>query len=527
MMRTPWLRVLPALLLVASACDPRDPVWTEPLRVEGPVVAGSHLVWIDRTTERLVLVDTDAEVEARRIALSPRPRGMAVAGDRVLVAAGRGSDPRLDVVPVAGGETVHLDLEGEAYDRVFVAPGARHAVLTHAMHVQTLGGPAARNLNRIAVVDLAASPPRLDAVLLRTESLAPQQVVFSADGTRAAVILEAAIAIVDLFAPERFVRIPLRLTDGQRLRPQEAIFSPLADYLYVRAAGTPDLLVLELGEREEGLTAAVNFLFVPGALALEAIAVPEGPGFEGHVAALFRRSGDAVAALLHASGDSSLGRQVEVSQPASGLLDLGEGRFLVHGVRGSGGEFTRWIAGWEPSTGRLEEREVQGPYVERPRVAGGHAFFNHRSVTVPDLGTMPAITGVQVDPSGAWLRVRPSGILLLGPATASVADNGGGTYFVAVDVPRKESGAAPDHRDRETGTTGAIVAVGGPDLAIDGLVLDDSIAALGIVGDHLFAVHDRIVGDVTLIPRNDLSREAARRYDGLLLAGLLQTRESR
>ncbi len=530
-------RVIASLLLLlllaaVSGCDERASAWDRALDIDGPMVADAHLAWLDRTTARLVLVDTADRASARSINLTPRPRGMAVAGRRVLVSAGTGSDPVLEIVDIDGadGEAVSsLDLEGEPFDLVWVAPEGGHAVLTHSMAHSTDGsaaaGLAARNLNRIGIVDLSGSTPAVRGLLLQTESIAPKEVVFSPDGRLAAVVLDSAIAIVELESPDRHVRVPLRLPGGQRLSPREVVFSPETEYLYVRASGTADLLVLEILEGS-AISATVNFLFVPEATSLEAMSVLQCEGMEKHVAALFKRANDSVVALLHATGDDSLGSRVVLSRRASRLTDLGSGILLVHGVS-SGSRFGRWVAGWEPATGRVAEREVQGDYVSEPLVAGGQAFFRHESVTVPDLGTMPAVTAVGVDPSGAWLQVKPSSVMLLGAPTADDVD-GDGTYLVAVSIERLDSGAAHDLRhQRATGRTGALVAITEGTLAMDGLVLDDEIEALGVAGDHVFAIHDGVLGDVTLIPRDDLVREAAVRYDGLLLAGLLDVRESR
>ncbi len=512
------------LLASLTGCEERAEMWQQAVSLEGPEVAGEHLVWLDRTAAGLIVLDAAAEAPARRLSLAPRPRDMAILGNKVLVTGGSGNEPRVEVFDVGEewDEPLSLDPGGEAFDRIWAPSKGGHAVLTYSMDADGHAGLAARNLNRVAVLDLEKAPPVIETVLLKTDSLAPREVVFSPDGGLAAIMLEASIVLLDLREPSRIVRVPLRLPGGQRLLPMQALFSPGADYLYVRAGGTADLLVIEILDGET-LSASVNFLYSPGAESLSYIKVPQGEGFEHYVAAVFQRAADSVAALLHASGDATVSRQVTVSQRATRLLDMGDGSMIIHGVPAGAG-FSRWVAGWEPLSSRVDERELQGTYFHEPVVTGGHAFFRHQQGAVAGAPSTAALTGVAVDTGGTWLRVRPSAMLLLGNSTAA-AGGGAETYFVSVDVDRKDSGAAPTLTGQMTGKTGAIVAVSGSDLDMIGITLDDPVAQMGIIGDYLYAVHDRLLGDVTLVPMNDLSREAARRHDGLLLTGVLDLGE--
>ena len=106
--------------------------------------------------------------------------------------------------------------------------------------------------------------------------------------------------------------------------------------------GSPDVLSLEIF-RTGTLGAAVNFLFSPDAIALIDIARVEG--HDDHVAALFWKPLGATLALLEATGDTSLGQQVDLAQHASRIFDLGGGHLLAcQAPAGSSGTSSRYVA---------------------------------------------------------------------------------------------------------------------------------------------------------------------------------------
>jgi hypothetical protein len=127
----------------------------------------------------------------------------------------------------------------------------------------------------------------------------------------------------------------------------------------------------------------------------------------------------------------------------------------------------------------------------------------------------------------ARLKVRLAAVGLASAATSSAIAGAAGIVVAGVVVPRDGSGAAPDEGDGDdvSGDTGSMVAVGpagAGELPIAGVVLDDRIAALGVAGANVWALHDTRSGDVTVLPLADLRRAAARRFDGLFLTGALE-----
>jgi hypothetical protein len=517
------LRLL-ALALLVAACGTRGAGWDDPLDPVGPVNAADHLVWLVPGTGRVVAVDLAAE-EPRSFPAGSIPRALAAVDGGVAVLGGTGARPHLRKVALPSGDATVLDLPS-AYDRIAVAPGGTKAVLYFDPSAPPApGSPAARNFNEIAVVDLAARTVR--AVSLATESLAPRGVVFSDAGDLAAVVLDAAVALVDLADPAVHVRIPLKLSGGEELAPLEALFSPDAAFLYVRAAASRDVLAIEVRRAAGELGGSVNFLFVPGADLVDDIAVPAGPGFERTVAAVFRRGTAGIAALLDATGDASRSHVVQLTRRASGIADLGDGRFLLFPATPTGGtSVARSVAAWEPLTDRLDEDLLPGPVSLPPRFAPGAGFFFHDAVNLTGSGTTPALTVVTVADTGARLRVQltPVGLADL-PGPSAVTDTG--LLLVGVDVVRKGSGAAPaeDGSDDPYEETGSLVTVGpvdGPEVPIDGVILDDTVIDLGVTGAHVWARHDTASGDITVLPLADLRRSAARRFDGLFLVGALE-----
>ncbi len=530
-MRNAILAVGLAATVALTGCGDRDDRFTEDLDVIGPVEAAGHLVWLNKTTRTLLAVDPAKGGVPIAAPVGPLPRTVAPASGGAWVLGGRGDAPQLDLVSLPDGDVTSIDLPG-SYDRIAVSPSRRHAVLFYDPALPPApGSPAARNQNEVSVVDFDAKKASLEA--LQTESLAPRGVVFAPTGTLAAVVLDAAIVVLDLSDPARKVRIPLKLPGGDDLTPEEAIFSADAKYLFVRTSEAEDVLSIELGVQGDDLTAFVNFLFVAGAGGLSDIAVPAGDAFNGTVVALWRNggSGGALGAALDATGDESRTHLARLTFPARSVEDLGGGRLLLFPAPGgfaSGGDK---VAGWEPLTDLLEEDKLQGTFDLAPRVAAGIAFFSHSAVEIPGRGTTAALTGVSLSVSQARLRVNLTPIVVSGETSAAAIDPATGRLYLGVTVLREESGAAPaydDEDDQPGGETGSIVEIsaavdesGGANVVIRGVPLDERITSLGVALGHVWAMHEDPMGDVTIVPVDALGREGARRWDGLFTAGVL------
>lgn len=511
--------LLAAMLLPLSACGPEDETWDRPLRLEGPVVAGDHLVWLRGATADLVALSAGESAAPLYLGLGPLVRSVAAVDGGVLACGGRGDAPWIQRVHLPDGEVVNL-LPGAgatpvgAYDRIAVSPDGRWAVLFYdPARAPAPGGPAARNNNEVAIVDLAASTVK--AVALRTESLAPQEVVYA--GSLAAIVLDTTVVLLDLERPERFVRVPMPVSGDRIARPQKAVFAPDGGYLYLLTTDSNDVLAIEVHRTAQEIGAAVNFLFHPGTGPLLDIAVPSGEGFDRYVAALFGGSSPR-AVLLDATGDASRSRFVELSRGSS-LIDLGGGKMLV---RGSGTEQARrFIAAWDPLGERVEEASLPGVPSEHIRHGEGISYFAHPAVGLGE-AVSAALTAVTVEEQGARLRVRLNTLVLGGQPSATALDADGRSLVVALTVPRKDSGAAPrlGSVDDFTGSTGALVRIHADTLGLSGVALDEKVQRLEVLGDRLQAVHPDPLGDVTTLPLATLDRADAFRQTGFLAGQL-------
>lgn len=499
------------VVLAVAACGGRDKDWTQTNVVLGPVVAAGHLVHVQANASVLTAIDPAAESPVLHVDVLARARSLTAIPDGVVVVGGRGDAPALDYVKLPSGDTTRYSLPG-AYDNAAVSPDGRYVVLSYdPTRLPAAGGPAARNNNELTVLDLEGK--KKETFAFRTESLAPQEVVFSPDGKVAAVVLDAAVAFVELADPTVRVHVPLKLPAGQVLTPKEAVFSTDGSFLFVRASGTDDVLALELIRTDGELGSAINFLFHPGASGLQDILVPEGPGFERSVAALYSNSSGSQAVLLDGEGDTSKTRAVQMTRRLTSLANLGPGYVLAWADPALvSASLSRAVAGWAPLLDRMDEDLLQGPVKAEPRFSAGGAFFPHGAV-----GSQSALTGVSLEDDGSRLRVRLSPIVLGGTPTATALDDEGGTLFVSVEVDRDESGAAPDLPGSKVGS---IVALQADSLGIGGLALDTEVQSLGVVGEHLYAFHPSQLGDVTFVPLSKLERAAARRVTGFLAGGL-------
>ncbi len=518
------LLALAALVALAS-CRTRAPLWSQSLDIAGPLAVNGELAFLNRTTAIVTLLDPSGSKAPVSVNVTHWPRAFAVAGTNVVVAGGTGAAPELDIVSVPSGDLRSLALPG-AYDRAAVSPDGNLVVLDYdPSKPPAPGGPAARNNDQLSVVDLAAG--KVSTFALRTEALAPEQIVFSPDGQVAAVVLDGAIALVEPDNTDQRVVVPLKLPDGTVLQPVQAAFAPDGAYLYVRARGDDDVLSLEVDKSASGLTSAINFLYFPGGAGLQDILVPQGAGFTRYVAALYTTN-TVTLALLDATGDTSKTHSTQLSQPATTLGDLGNGQLLAYADPAlAPGAPTRYLAGWEPLLDRLDQDVLSGQVAKSPLVGPGIAFFPHDVVNTSS-GSTAALTAVRLEDDGSRLRLRLAPIVLGGGASALAMDAANGMLLVAVDVPRKDSGAAPDPNDDQNfdGDTGSLVAVNADSLSLGGATLDDTSTAVGFAGAYVWAQHSSPFGDITFVPLAHLDRAHARRVTGFLASHLTDTKEA-
>jgi hypothetical protein len=198
--------------------------------------------------------------------------------------------------------------------------------------------------------------------------------------------------------------------------------------------------------------------------------------------------------------------------------DLGNGQLLISSAAST------WVAGWEPLLDRWEQGVLPAQAAASPLVGPGHAFFVHSSVKTPT-GTSAALTGIALEDDGARLRVHQSPVILGGTPTASAVDDASRSLLLSIPVEQAGSGAAP-LATHASGQTGSVVTLRADTLAIDGLVLDDTVTGLGVVGGFGYALHPGELGDVTFFPVGDPTRANARRVSGFLAGHLLDQGET-
>ncbi len=499
--------------LALVACTGGDPAITEPLVVSGPTVVADHLVWVDHTTARVVWVDVDTAVQAA--ALEREEVTSAVFGPDRVVALTGGARPAAVSVRIPGGEVEAVELFAK-FDRAFVAPSGRYVVALHDARLARSTPLVAVNHNEIAVIDLVDRTAT--RVALDTESTSPRNVIFSSDETRAAVVLDAAVVVVEL-GGEGIVRVPLKLPNGDRLTPEQVVFAPDSEYLFLRTSGTPDVVALELLGQGAAATGILNFLAVPGAQRLLDLAVDEDD--PDHVLAVFR--GDeipTIAARLAADGDVSRTRTVELAGQASRLELLDNRTVLLHGspdTIGSAGN--AFVGGWDLEDDLVEQDNLAGPTMGPAAVGGTSAFFVHSA----ESGNATALTALALRRDALRLNVALRPVVLGGIVRDYAFSSNDERVVLGVDIVREDSGAAPlpsRPYGEPNDTTGAIAVVDAETLGIETVVLDDSIQHVGVIGDRIYATHGGAFGDVTFVPLASIDRASARRVDGVLLTGL-------
>ena len=493
-------------LLVAAGCGSRGAIWEEPFAAEGPLVAADQIVWLQKNAGLLTWIDPGSGGPPRSVDVVRAPRGMAAAGGGVLVVGGNGDAPALDVVALPGGDVRRIAV-GAAWDRIAVAPDGGHALLLFDPQALPAKGSApVRNPNEIGVVDLRAGTAQ--TVVLQTEALVPRQVVFAPEASLAAILFDSAVAILDPADPARRVQVPLKLRDGRALRPEEAHFVP--GFLFVRAAGSDDVLALAITEGADRLDVSINFLFLAGASGLRDIAVSDA--FGDAVIALYA---DRVA-LLDARGAATANRSARLGVQLDRILDPGDGLVFLHAAPGSISPDRLAVAAWDPLAERVVVDRLARPIVAEPLVAGGSAFLPQ------DGGTTGALTVARAVRDPARLRLELQALQLSGRPTSAAVDGARGVVYLG--VAQEPTFAEIDGEEIATGG-GAIAAVAAGTLASGGLLVDAPVQQIGVAGDHVFAVHDALFGDVTVVPQGALRRGEAVRYEGVLASHLLDRGE--
>ncbi|MFL5322612.1 MAG: hypothetical protein ACJ790_23325, partial [Myxococcaceae bacterium] len=304
-----------------------------------------------------------------------------------------------------------------------------------------------------------------------------------------AVALERGVAVFDALHPEV---APRRIS----LRPQgstdetsvaKAVFSDDGHWLFVRATGLDDVVVIELGT-EVGVPVSASVNFVSGGRGLTDIAAPPG-GLKDAVLAVFAASEEAF--ILDARGIVDNARRIGLPDALSKAAVLQGTRVLFYDER------LRTVAAWDVNDGRSGAAALDGTFAS-PLVLPDleKAIFPHASVD-SSAGAGPALSVVTVEDATNRLRAKIQSIQLARPVNTWTTDANAQRVFFA--------GSPGD----------AVVTLDLQTLQLAEVSLDAPPAELHFLpeGDWVAAEHaGNVLGDVTFVPAGSTDRSAAIRY---------------
>lgn len=259
---------LTLLLVVAASGCPRTTAFDAKLAVTSPVVIGERLAYLDRTRERVTLLEP-LTGDVRHVALGRRPSFVRASPDHarlhvltegwLATKQGEASEePRLYVIDPDTGAVDVFPL-GSPFDRLRVSADGRWALAHFAADAAPSDDEVFRNPNSVAVVDLEQGEVRAKnvrsfgdvpiGVLFSPPTMAPQG--GGDERTLAVVLAPGTLTVLDVTAPERrevTVRLTLPGSDAVVV-PNRLVFVPEAGAAYVQADGTDDVFVLTLTAR--------------------------------------------------------------------------------------------------------------------------------------------------------------------------------------------------------------------------------------------------------------------------------------
>lgn len=471
-----------AAAFLFAACGSRGGVYTAALKPL-PLVATSAAVVqvVPQTRRAVILTPGEATPGALRLSAGARSASRVPGAELVAVLAGTAKAPLLDVVDVGTGEVTTLAVPG-FFDRVTWSDDGAFGVLSYAATAPS-GQLIARNLNEVGLFAVASRT--VVRLQLDTESLAPRDIVFGpaqANRRLVAVTLERGVALFDALHPD----VPPRRIS---IRPQgstsesivaEAVFSADAHWLFLRATGLDDVIVVELGD-EVGAPLSASINFVSGGRGLTDIAAtPELMG--DTVLAVYATSREVW--LLDARGIQDNARRLVAPAPVRTAAVLSGTRVLLWDAA------SQSLTAWDMLDGRSGTVTLDGTFsssVVLPEV--DRAVFA--------LPGAPALSEVTVVPETNRLRLKLQSIQLTRPYAAAALDPATRRLFFTA-----------------AGTT-TVVTMDLMTLALAEVTLDAPAARLAYLsqGDWLVAEHDgSLFGDVTVVPAGTTERSGARRY---------------
>jgi hypothetical protein len=471
-------RALLLALVVLAGCGRRGSLYKEPLKPLPLLATSSQVVLVVPQTQRAVVL-TPGESTPGALTLSKGARfAVRVPGsETVAILSGTAKAPKLDLVDVEAGAVETLDLPG-FFDAIHFSPDGRFGVLVYGEGGGS--GVVARNLNEIALLNVASR--NVARLQLDTESLAPIDVLFGPvePGRQlVAVTLERGVAVFDALhpgvAPRRISIRPSGSSSESTVL--ETVFSRGGKYLFLRASGLDDVIVVELGN-EVGQPVSASINFVSGGVGLTDIEAPP-PGYEDAVLAVYSTSSEAW--LLDARGISDNAKKLTMTAPLSQVHQLQGSRVLLWNER------SKTVAAWDIADGRTGS------------VVLDTAFTQPTLVDALDKGIFPTIAAlsvVTVLEETNRLRPKIQSIQLTSQLGASVLDENNQRLFFTVN-------GSP-----------TVVTMDLRTMQLAEVSLDQSAQQLFHLqnGDWLVADHGGTFGDLTLLPAGATERSTARRY---------------
>jgi hypothetical protein len=498
-MRAAWW----VIAVVALGCGRRGTLYDAAIAPLPLVATSAALVQVVPATRRAVIVTPGTPTaSAVVIGAGVRTATRIPGTETVAILSGTVRAPRLELLNVETREVAVLDPRG-SFDRISFSPDGRFGVLT-ADFTRT-SGLAARNLNEAALLDVTTST--VSRLQLDVEGLAPRLVVFGpAESARrlVAVALERGVAVFDATRPEVPARRITLQPPGSSTETNVAqmLFSRDAKWLYVRASGLDDVVVIELGA-EAGSPVSASINFVAGGSGLSDLELAP-PSLGDSVLALYAGSSEVM--VLDARGIGDNNRKLTLPASMQYMEALSDRRVLLWGPAVT--------AVWDVVDGRsgvatllaAPERVLVSPGAERVMLSQAN------SATAPGVLTTLAVTE---ETNRLRLRTQPIQLARKPSATALSAD--GEVLFLAIP---------PGTGSTQTAVVTAEVRT----LALSEVLLDAPVTNLfhldgpGVVA----AEHSgNVLGDLSLLPTGASERAAVTRLSDFALTGDLDRPEDR
>lgn len=293
-MKWKWI-ILGALSVLTVACDnEQSERWDEPLDISNALHVGDKVAYINRTTEKLFVLDPvrkgeDVRLDIQQVPSGPMPGAHTVSADGSKIFIVNESTESLRIVDAADPSNVKTVPLQAAYDRIAVDPEGEFVVLSFSGSGDDK--IVARNLNEVGVIDLRSDTPSAVFVTLSSRAnkfiFAPKFTLDGEEQRMLAVLADNEVTVFDLLADnddDRLREVPLTTSEADRVRvPTQALFDTTHEHkvdLYVLARGMEDISRITFQLAASGDTRKLNLstdkLTVnnPGEIAL--LSLPNG-----------------------------------------------------------------------------------------------------------------------------------------------------------------------------------------------------------------------------------------------------------